>query len=63
MSEVDTLIEMSTKSDKVLESKSLVIHGKICDIRGTMAKWGDLFIRDNPNEYVLAMRLLISLLN
>ncbi|GFH57868.1 hypothetical protein CTEN210_14344 [Chaetoceros tenuissimus] len=62
MSEVDTLIEMSTKSDKVLESKSLVIHGKICDIRGTMAKWGDLFIRDNPNEYVLAMRLLIALL-
>eukprot|EP00594_Rhizosolenia_setigera_P006378 CAMPEP_0178944326 /NCGR_PEP_ID=MMETSP0789-20121207/3086_1 /TAXON_ID=3005 /ORGANISM="Rhizosolenia setigera, Strain CCMP 1694" /LENGTH=371 /DNA_ID=CAMNT_0020624031 /DNA_START=681 /DNA_END=1796 /DNA_ORIENTATION=+ len=62
MSEVDTLIDMSTKSDKVLESKSLTIHGKICDIRGTMAKWGDLFIRDNPNEYILAMRLLITLL-
>lgn len=50
MSEVDKLIDMSTKSDKVLESKSLIIHGKICDIRGTMGEWEDLFIRDNPNE-------------
>mmetsp|Transcript_18000 Transcript_18000/g.26430 ORF Transcript_18000/g.26430 Transcript_18000/m.26430 type:complete len:523 (+) Transcript_18000:262-1830(+) len=55
--EIDVLLSLTTK--KYAESKSIVLNDKICDLRGTMAKLHDTFVRDNPNEYILAMQVLV----
>ncbi|GFH50056.1 hypothetical protein CTEN210_06532 [Chaetoceros tenuissimus] len=59
LSEIDKLLALSSK--QFLESKAKVINEKVCMVRGTMAEWGDLFLRDNPNEYILGMRAVVSL--
>lgn len=59
LSEIDKLLALSSKS--FLESKAKVIHEKVCMARSMMAEWEDLFVRDNPNEYILGMRALIIL--
>lgn len=68
MTEISELIKISSKrqelsiNSKLLESKSVVAHQKVCDLRGLMSKFVDLSIRDNPNEYILAMRVVVELL-
>ncbi len=41
--EIDVLVSLTKK--KYAESKSVVLNEKICDLRGTMAKLHDTFIR------------------
>ena len=41
--EIDVLLSLTTK--KYAESKSIVLNDKICDLRGTMAKLHDTFVR------------------
>lgn len=61
MTEISELIQISNKrqdlpiNSQLLESKSVVAHQKVCDLCGLMSKFVDLSIRDNPNEYILAM--------
>jgi hypothetical protein len=55
--EVDKLLNES--SSKNSASFSNVANGMICDLRGHCSRLHDLFIRDNPNEYVMFMNALI----
>jgi hypothetical protein len=42
-------------------SKMTVVNNKICDLRAACAKLHDLFVRDNPNEYIMFMNTLICI--
>lgn len=55
--EIDSLIARCDK--KCVESKAIIINQKFCELRGSMAGLHDTFVRDNPNEYILAMRIMV----
>jgi len=39
-------------------SQRMVLNQKICDLRANCARLHDLFLRDNPNEYIMFMNVL-----
>jgi len=53
---IGELLRESTKPDTV--SKSTVLNEKVCNLRGNCARLHDLFLRDNPNEYIMIMNVL-----
>jgi hypothetical protein len=55
----ELLSELSSLEER--SSKMTVVNTKICDLRASCAKLHDLFIRDNPNEYVMFMNTLICM--
>lgn len=57
--EIDALSSKTKKG--FIETKVSAINGKICDLRATMATLHDSFVRDNPNEYIVAMNTLVYL--
>jgi len=54
---VDELLDKS--GGKLGSSKCVVLSQKVCKLRSNFAKLHDLFVRDNPNEYLFAMRALV----
>jgi len=57
---VDNQLKLSDKEKNVI-SRGTVLSSKICDLRAECAKLHDLFVRDNPNEYMVSIQLLIDI--
>ena len=55
---IDDLLEQSDKKD-IHASKGPLISSKLCALRGTCADIHDMFMQDNPNEYTVAISILI----
>lgn len=45
--------------DKYAQSVHRQIPGSLCELRGWTAEMHDLFVRDNPNEYIASLGLLV----
>lgn len=59
----DKIMQNDTRESKRSElgATSIVVKQKICDLRAVMATMHDMFVRDNPNEYIYAMQILVFL--
>ncbi len=57
---IDDLLEDTDKTH-IIVPKGTVLAGKVCDLRSECSKLHDLFVRDNPNEYVVSVVLFTSM--
>jgi len=52
---------LESKNGTSSTSTKTIVLDKICDLRGSCSKLHDLFVRDNPNEYIISMQALVTI--